>query len=60
MMTVRELNQDQIDQLKIAYDYEVNNVTRIVADDGITNETIFQYYDGFCFTPEDFCTAEEV
>lgn len=55
-MLVRELNQDQIDELKLTYYYDVeNNYTTMYE---IPNEVIYDYYNDINFVNDDFaCTA---
>ena len=61
-MTVRELNQNQLDELKWNYYYSDNYDEKIVGENGfpilfagdIPNEIIFAVYAGVDFVPEDF------
>ena len=53
-MKVTELNSDQLDYLRLCYNYEVNDSTALVFEDEISNETLFDYFAGVHFVPEDF------
>ena len=60
-MTVRELNREQLDELKQRYiiDTVENPSWRELADtDSITDEVVFEEYEHFVFTNDDFfCTC---
>lgn len=67
-MTVRELNRDQLDELKWTYYYSDDYDPKIVGYNGlpilfaadIPDEIIFAVYDGIHFVPEDFgCSKED-
>lgn len=69
-MTARELNQEQLDELKWNYFYSDDYDPKIVGEDGlpilfaadIPNEVIFAVYSGIDFVPEDFsnkCNEEK-
>ena len=69
-MTARELNQEQLDELKWTYFYSDDYDPKIVGEDGlpilfaadIPNEVIFAVYSGIDFVPEDFsnkCNEEK-
>ena len=67
-MTVRELNQDQLDELKWNYYYSDYYDEKIVSENGlpilfagdIPDKIIFAVYAGIDFVPEDFsCNKEE-
>ena len=67
-MTVRELNRDQLDELKQAYYYSDDYDPKIVGHNGlpilfagdIPDKIIFALYDGINFVPDDFwCSKEE-
>ena len=62
-MNVKELKQDQIEQLKIQYldnllmEEENRNISYgeiANINDIISNELIYKIYDGYIFTEEDF------
>lgn len=64
-MSVHELNQDQLDKLKVAYvcglaqdegrDPYMSEVVN--APDDIANEIIFELFKDITFTEDDFCTT---
>lgn len=58
MMTVRDLNQIQLDELKTAYFWgdETQDILPddVISPDQIPDEIIFDYYDGVCFVDDDF------
>lgn len=65
-MNVRELNQEQLDELKTSYlsdEYAKNNECPSYGEyawavDNITNEEIYEIYKDFIFDNDDFwCTA---
>lgn len=57
-MSVNELNQNQIDELKLTYLYDVEN--HYTCAEEIPNEVIFDYYSGIDFVNDDFfCTKEQ-
>ena len=57
-MNAMELNQDQIDELKNTYFYDVENNYTYTGE--IPNEVIFEYYNGISFVEDDFfCTMSE-
>ena len=66
-MTVRELNQDQLDELKWAYYYDDDYDEKIVGANGlpilfagdIPNEIIYAVYAGIDFVEEDFSSGKE-
>ena len=67
-MTVRELNREQLDELKWAYYYDDNYDEKIVGENGlpilfagdIPDKIIFAVYHGIDFTEDDFfCGKEE-
>ena len=67
-MTVRELNRDQLDELKWTYCYSDDYDPKIVGENGlpilfagdIPDKIIFAVYDGIDFVEEDFfCGKEE-
>jgi hypothetical protein len=51
-MDVTELNQDQLEQLKYAYLYDVPNPYECHLD--IPDEVIFKHFKGISFVEEDF------
>lgn len=56
-MNVRELNRQQLDELKRYYVCEtLENPTwqKIVDSTEIADEVIYNYYDGICFANDDF------
>ena len=70
-MTVRELNQEQLKELKQAYvcqledcgeDFKVLGISyqELVDASFIPDDVIFNHYDGITFTEDDFfCGKEE-
>lgn len=67
-MTVRELNREQLDELKCNYYYSDDYDPKIVGHNGlpilfagdIPDKIIFALYDGIDFVPDDFgCSKEE-
>ena len=53
-MKVTELNRDQLDELRMQYNYDKNDSTAIIDETDIDNATLFAYYAGIEFTPDDF------
>lgn len=59
-MNVRELTQEQLDQLKYDYYYQLHETDDDVLGDNILypcdipNDMIFEHYDGISFVEEDF------
>lgn len=61
-MNVRELTQEQLDQLKYDYYYQLeqeDEVEDILGDNilypcDIPNDIIFEHYDGIAFVEDDF------
>ena len=53
-MKVTELNRDQLDELLMQYNSDKNDSTAIVDETDIDNATLFAYYAGIEFTPDDF------
>lgn len=59
-MNVRELTQEQLDQLKYDYYYQLHETDDDILGDNILypcdipNDVIFEYYDGIYFVEEDF------
>ena len=68
-MTVRELNGDQLDELKVRlfYDYDEMDIEdsdkQIIAPlqypSQVPDEIVYKYFDGIDFVEEDFCYREE-
>ena len=67
-MNVTELNKEQLNELKNSYfyntvdeeDYPGEILGDIQTPDDIPDDVIFNYYDGFTFTTDDFfCTTEQ-
>ena len=65
-MTVRELNRDQLNELKEAFvtmeaennKESVGYADLIEAHDRISDEEVFEYFDGTIFSNDDFlCSA---
>lgn len=57
-MNVKELNQNQLDELKTTYLYDVANDYSTAAE--IPNEVIFDHYSDIDFVDDDFaCTAHQ-
>lgn len=57
-MDVTELNQDQIDELKTTYLYDVEN--DYTCEEEIPNKVIFKHFSGISFVNDDFaCTANQ-
>lgn len=59
-MSVRELNEDQLNELKWTYFYQLLDEGSEVVEDisvgtEIPNQVIFDHYDGISFVDEDFC-----
>lgn len=54
-MNVRELNENQLGELKSKYFYDVENEYEYV--DEVPNELVYEYFDGICFTEDDFCCS---
>lgn len=67
-MTVRELNREQLDELKCSYYYSDDYDPKIVGEDGlpilfaydIPDRIIFAVYHGINFVPDDFGCSKEV
>lgn len=61
MMTVRDLNREQLDELKTAYFWgdETQDILPddITSPDEIPDEIIFNYYEGVCFVDDDFFSS---
>lgn len=53
-MKVTELTLDQLDELRMQYNYEVNDSTALVDETDIDNQTLFDFYAGIEFVSEDF------
>ena len=58
-MTVRELNRDQLNELKEAYAIQLKQYGDISYEELINahdtpDDVIFEYYDGTIFTEDDF------
>lgn len=56
-MTARELNRDQLDELKMAYVSEMTDspsYLELAESVRVPDEVIFQHYDGMHFVPDDF------
>ena len=65
-MTVRELTQEQLDELKAAYvtDQAVKrgefpSYSELAMSTEVPNDIIFDYYDGIHFVEDDFFCGEE-
>ena len=62
-MTVRELNQDQLNELKVRYVFDHEDSpswNEIVLAEHIPNEVIFEEYGHIEFVEEDFfCNQED-
>lgn len=66
-MTVRELNREQLDELKVSYVFdqfkkigECPAYSDIINATEISDEVIFEAYDGIEFVEDDFfCGKEE-
>ena len=56
-MKVTELNRDQLDELRMQYNYDVNDSTAYVDETDISNHVLFDYYAGIEFVPEDFTAS---
>lgn len=52
-MDVTELNENQLEELKSAYFYSVENDYDYVY--AVPNEVIYEHFSGICFTEDDFC-----
>jgi len=61
MKTVRDLNRDQLDELKSAYfwDPDTQDILpeEVVYPEQIPDEVIFDYYDGVMFVDDDFSVS---
>lgn len=53
-MNVKELNKEQLAQLKSDYLYETRNITCLPEFAEVSNEEIFEYYKNVDFVEEDF------
>lgn len=58
-MNVRDLNRNQLDQLKWDYFYQLENTNNDILEDivlytEIPDEVIFEHYDGINFVQDDF------
>ena len=53
-MGVKELSKGQLDQLRMYYNYDVNDSTALVDETDIDNQTLFDFYGGIEFTEDDF------
>ena len=58
-MTVTELNPEQLDFLRMNYNYEVNDSTALVDNTDIPDSVLYAYYDGTEFVPGDFGQEDE-
>ena len=65
-MTVHELTQEQLDELKVAYITdqailrgEFPAYSELAQSTEVPNDIIFDYYDGIYFVEEDFFCREE-
>lgn len=63
-MTVYELSQRELEELKLAYflseDVDDEILDEITSWDEIPNDVIFNHYEGICFVKDDFlCNSEE-
>lgn len=57
-MNVNELSQEQLNELKSTYFYDVKNDYNYAEE--IPNEVIFDYYSGISFVNDDFaCTVTQ-
>ena len=59
-MSVTDLNRAQLDELKQAYLFERSGGEPLSwgeiaqASDNVSDEQVFLYYDGICFSEDDF------
>lgn len=53
-MKVTELNANQLDMLRMYYNYDANDSTALVDETDIDNQRLFDYYGGIEFTEDDF------
>lgn len=53
-MKVTELNRDQLDELRMQYNYDKNDSTAIVDETDIPDSVLYEYYGGIEFTTDDF------
>lgn len=61
-MNVRELNQNQLNELKVRYIFEHDpnpSWGDVEFAKNVPNEVIFKEYDGIYFVEEDFFCSEE-
>jgi hypothetical protein len=59
-MTVRELNKDQLEELKQNYVFETMenpSYGDLAESYSIADEVIYNYYDGVYFVNDDFCCS---
>lgn len=54
-MDVRELSRDQLEELREAYFWTVENEYTFPHE--IPDSVIFEYYDGICFVDDDFFSS---
>lgn len=57
-MKVTELNQNQLDELRQYYNYDVNDSTAIVDTTDVPNSVLFAYYAGIEFNSDDFASVD--
>lgn len=63
-MGVRELNRDQLIELKVQYLMDIHNGNVSYgeiaeADDIVSDATVYEYYSGYTFSPDDFASSAE-
>lgn len=57
-MKVTELTKEQLSELKCRYLYEKYDITAVEADD-VSDDEIFEFYQGIEFVQEDFFSTAE-
>lgn len=63
-MTVKELNREQLNELKQAYAFQLKedcdmSYEELVNTTTIPDDVIFEHYDGIIFTEDDFFCGKE-
>lgn len=57
-MKVTELNRDQLDQLRMDYNYNENGSTAYVDETDIPDRILFEAFAGIEFAPDDFTAPD--
>lgn len=58
-MQVTELTPEQLEELRQAYNYEVNGSTALTDSAEIPDSVLLDYYGGVDFVPDDFTAHNE-